>query len=837
MKKLLLLLSLFTVSIINAQKANNFETKKPLKVNNCAIPTPGNLVINGDFEQFSSIPNSISQITYACGWASPTIGTPDYFHRDSESILVRIPEQVSSTQEVNPTHGGDAYAGFIFSGGAREIMRTQLSEPLEPNTEYILQFDVSVADHRTGNLLKSQAYLGSFIQLDVGGSLPIGNDPNGILLNNDVFNSNTECWDTITFTFTTGGTAGQEYLYLGTISNPELSSNGLGYNYIDNVVLKNSMDCELACNSNPSIIASQEQNCSYSFISLHEVNDCTGIPEFLWNFTNSTTTTSTEINPNVIPLNNGPLTVSLTITYDLSDGTQCIVSNSRTVNITCFPDEQCGTCSDTEGEFPIVSDDTFFDNDRILGKSITSDCSGNIYTIGFWDDTSISLRKYDLNGNLVWNQNPDIFDSDYIRNLIIEVDDNEEIYVKYNKTIKKYDNNGLLNWEIQIGGNPWGRNNSNFTLNKENGNLYLPIEQKTLFTNITTNSSVIIGVPDLPTNQSNVVKIDTNANITDLGAFPSSGILNLHYNNGLKLWSQNSANTGIEYRKYDSDTDLLETTNVNWISNLLISSFDSFTPLFYNNVNDEVYIYTGNITASNNNNTRVLSINNQGIVNTNVLLQTALYINQHKSGYQAPFSFNKNTGEMAIYADRTYNYGGSVILSTISSEGLLNTKFLTSPFLVSNSFYSRSFHAITYGGDCLYLYAHYGSENPITLNGGSILQSTGGINDNKSLVIRLQDDLEIKRPSAKKTTSKDLAKLVYNPIKNQTIQLKFNEKYKGYITFSLMDMSGNIVMESKGTLNKNQEFNLKIDKKGFDILFLKIVRDDGYSQIKRVVVN
>lgn len=711
-------------------------------------------------------------------------------------------------------------------------MRTQLTQPLEPNTEYILQFDVSVADNRTGNLLKSQAYLGSFIQLDVGGSLPIDDDPNGILLNNDTFNSNTLGWDTITFTFTTGNIAGQEYLYLGTISDPELSSNTLGYNYIDNVILKNAIDCELACNSNPFIIANQQQNCSYDFISIHEINDCTGTPDFLWSFTNSTTTTSTEFSPNVIPLNNGPLTAFLTITYELPDGTQCSVSNSRTVNVTCLPNEQCGTCSDLEEEFPVVSDDTFFDDDRVIGKSITSDCSGNIYTIGIWD-SSYSLRKNDLNGNLIWSQNLDIFDNNYLRNLIIEVDDNEEIYIKHNKSIYKYNSNGILSWELEINDGPYFFNTNNFTLNKETGNIYLPLEQKTLFTNVTANSSTIIAVPDLPINQSNVVKIDTNANITDLGAFPSSGILNLHYNNGLKLWSQNSANTGIEFRKYASDTDLLETTNVNWVSNFLISQFNSFTPLFYNNINDEVYIYTGNITASNNNNTRILSINDQGNINANVLLQTALYINQHKFGYQAPFSFNSNNGEIAIYADRSYNTGGSAIISTISSEGLLNTKFLTSPFLASNNFYSRSFHAITYGGDCLYFYGHYGSENQITLTGGVILPSTGGLSDNRSVIIRLQDDLEIKRVAS----NNNLAKLKSNPIKNQTIELTFNENYKKDITFLLFDSSGNLIMEKKRFLNMKQEVDLRVDKKGADILFLKIIRDDGQSQIKKVIIN
>jgi len=590
------------------------------------------------------------------------------------------------------------------------------------------------------------------------------------------------------------------------------------------------IECESPCDSNPAIFISESADCAFSFISLHEVDDCIGAPNFSWNFTNSSITTSTDISPSVSPLNNGPLTATLNLTYTLPDGTQCTVSSMNTVEVNCLEDNSCGICTDTEDDFPLVSNSyDLVDFSRLFGKTITSDCSGNVYSLGNWNGDT-TLNKFDLNGNIIWNQNINIGTVLSSSNIVIEVDDNEAIYIKNNDQIFKYDNNGIIDWEIQINDNLLS-NRSNFTIKNDTGDIYLPVSSNFTLVNDGTTTSF-----SFPNSQRSIVRIDTNANITDLGAFTSSGILNLHYNNGLKVWSRNLS--GIEYRKYIPNSDILEDTNTTWVNNFLISQFDSFTPLFYNNINNKVLIYTGNQLAPNNSNTRILSIGDDGILNNNenILLPEALYIGQHLLAYHAPFAFNTNNGELAIYADNS-TFSGNILVSTISSNFELETKNLTQASFGSNPFYSRSFHAITYGGDCLYFYGQYRSNNNVVLDGGITLPSSGGTNNARSTIVRLQDDLEIRTPLTRKTVKENKAIVTPNPVKNNTIHVKTKEDYKGKISYMLRGISGNLIQQAQNFIIKNQEFDIRINRKTNSILFLEIRFDNGHTESIKVVIE
>ena len=98
-----------------------------------------NLVPNGDFESFSECPDDHSQIERANGWL-PYRGSPDYFNACDVSQLVGTP--------LNISHGfqyplsGDGYGGLIGMAynNSREIMGTELSEPLAIGTEYYVEF-------------------------------------------------------------------------------------------------------------------------------------------------------------------------------------------------------------------------------------------------------------------------------------------------------------------------------------------------------------------------------------------------------------------------------------------------------------------------------------------------------------------------------------------------------------------------------------------------------------------------------------------------------------------------------------------------------------------------
>jgi len=98
-----------------------------------------NLISNGDFEQFISCPNDISQFEgYATDWMNPMVGqsygTPDYFNQCATSF-VDVPSNVRGWQ--NP-HSGNAYCGIVT---ARENSNTNYREYLEIPLLSTLQSD------------------------------------------------------------------------------------------------------------------------------------------------------------------------------------------------------------------------------------------------------------------------------------------------------------------------------------------------------------------------------------------------------------------------------------------------------------------------------------------------------------------------------------------------------------------------------------------------------------------------------------------------------------------------------------------------------------------------
>ena len=215
-------------------------------VNNCAtLPTDCNLVFNGDFEQFSQLPDNIAQIERACNWESFR-ASPDYFNRNAlhppGSFSVDIPNNAFGSQNVLTPPGGNGYAGLSISRFATnsffyESFGTRLVTPLQDNTEYQLTFNVSRADNYPG-VTRMQAYIGNNLTYTSQNSIAI--ESNGILLTNPTFNSTATGWDTLTFTFTTGNTAGQTHLYLGGFNGVFYQGAAVvqqTYYYIDNVRL------------------------------------------------------------------------------------------------------------------------------------------------------------------------------------------------------------------------------------------------------------------------------------------------------------------------------------------------------------------------------------------------------------------------------------------------------------------------------------------------------------------------------------------------------------------------------------------------------------------------
>jgi uncharacterized delta-60 repeat protein len=203
-------------------------------------PSSCNLVMNGNFEEFSSQITGVN-IRKACGWDSVSqiqnsSANANYFSSTAYPTLQnwRVPCNWLGNQS-NNNNNGNGYAGIYVSTGlgGKQHLYTTLNTPLQANTNYQLSFDVSLADgysHWASNL---QAFLHrsnttppSILAYNSNGDVSIVNnalDTTTVLISPTV-TRNTNGWDTITFNFTTT-IGGEQFLYLGLLNNAILVSN------------------------------------------------------------------------------------------------------------------------------------------------------------------------------------------------------------------------------------------------------------------------------------------------------------------------------------------------------------------------------------------------------------------------------------------------------------------------------------------------------------------------------------------------------------------------------------------------------------------------------------
>lgn len=198
-------------------------------VTSCGEVVACNLVSNGRFEQFVTLPDYISQIERACGWFRPNPNaTPDYHYANPAASLIGVPCNFRGHQ--TDAQGGNGYAGMYITDNpnpdfiSSETIGTQLITPLSPNTTYQLSFDVSLADYTSAMAVKFQAYLSPTpIVTTSSYLLPIA-DPT-MLFEFPVRSTVANGWQRIYFNVTTGATAGQQYLYIGGLNNVDIQAN------------------------------------------------------------------------------------------------------------------------------------------------------------------------------------------------------------------------------------------------------------------------------------------------------------------------------------------------------------------------------------------------------------------------------------------------------------------------------------------------------------------------------------------------------------------------------------------------------------------------------------
>jgi len=237
------------------------------------LPTACDMVMNGGFEQYSSLPSYLAtKITKACGWNYPSPysqNAPRYFNGlvvpASFSEYYSVPcNSVGHQESKNGVGLGYAHLRYTsLSIAIRQHLYTRLKAPLEPNTTYQLSFDVSMSESASSFAGVFQAYLSpTQLSLTQNGDVNIPNMAK--LMIAPTVSRNLTGWDTITFTYTTT-TGGERFLYVGLLNNsPVVANTPAVYDPI----------CEFGYSdqNTPSFAASQERSYYVDNVSLIPLN-------------------------------------------------------------------------------------------------------------------------------------------------------------------------------------------------------------------------------------------------------------------------------------------------------------------------------------------------------------------------------------------------------------------------------------------------------------------------------------------------------------------------------------------------------------------------------------
>ncbi len=205
-----------------------------------------NLINNGDFESYSSLPTNVMQSNLCVGWTKCNQGgggTPDYFHTNG-SGLVHLPNAFYAT--IQP-HSGYAIMGIIAYHGVstdyREYIAHALSTPLIVGQTYELTYFVS-------NGMYNGNYGGSAcnnlaVAFTIGEPQQIGTSPMSFISPQLIENSLVydTSWTELNYTFVAD--SAYDHIVLGNfqsnvntqIQNIENNSIDLAYYFMDDVSL------------------------------------------------------------------------------------------------------------------------------------------------------------------------------------------------------------------------------------------------------------------------------------------------------------------------------------------------------------------------------------------------------------------------------------------------------------------------------------------------------------------------------------------------------------------------------------------------------------------------
>jgi OOP family OmpA-OmpF porin len=219
-----------------------------------------NLVLNGDFEQYSDCPTSPSdpwqnpkEIEKCIGWIAPTYGTSDYFNVCATGTLVDVP--VNGLGDQLPYNGNGYLGAFLWNyNGAGydgyngpmwwEYVQGEFTQPLESGKIYKFSMEVSLAEYSDLMITEMGVYF-SNNPISSLNSAVLSVTPQIVFYEPNYFRDTTN-WVHLETYFVANG--GETNLTIGNFRD-DVSSDTLrrfmldppplySYYYIDNVVVK-----------------------------------------------------------------------------------------------------------------------------------------------------------------------------------------------------------------------------------------------------------------------------------------------------------------------------------------------------------------------------------------------------------------------------------------------------------------------------------------------------------------------------------------------------------------------------------------------------------------------
>lgn len=177
---------------------------------------PQNLVLNGNFETYTSCPSGLNQLSNAQYWINPSpAASPDYYHECSTHPYSAVPNNIIGYQQ---PLSGLAYGGIIIywvTVDYREYLEVSLSSPLIAGNCYYFEMYMNLG----GNCKYTHGEIGVYFS-----NTPITgvNNWNPLPYTPQIVNASGNTPDTLNWTLVTGtytAQGGETYLIIGNFNN------------------------------------------------------------------------------------------------------------------------------------------------------------------------------------------------------------------------------------------------------------------------------------------------------------------------------------------------------------------------------------------------------------------------------------------------------------------------------------------------------------------------------------------------------------------------------------------------------------------------------------------